>query len=238
MDVAYTLALAALFPPLHAGVKWVIDGVEEVPALGPVILASNHISYLDPLALAYVANRRRRRVRFLAKEELFEKCGLGMILRGMQQIPVRRGTPDAGGSLDVAVRDLLKGQCVGVFPEGTISPDLEPMPGKSGTARLAAASGIPVTPIGLWGLHRVMSKGRKPEWRWRAPEIAVIGKAVLIETNEDIHEATDRIMEAICGCVRRAREIFQKEVVQDDGCWWVRPAETAVLRTSRPDERP
>ena len=57
------------------------------------------------------------------------------------------------------------GECVCVFPEGTISLDLEPMAGKTGTARLAAASGVPVTPVGLWGAQRIMFKGRKPDWR-------------------------------------------------------------------------
>ena len=65
-----------------------------------------------------------------------------------------------------AVDALHRGECVAVFPEGTISLDLEPMRGKSGTARLAQQSGVPVVPVGLWGTHRILMKGRKPAWQW------------------------------------------------------------------------
>ena len=131
-----------------------------------MILASNHVSYLDPLTLAWVADRRGRRVRFLAKAELFDKRGLGPLLRAAHQIPVQRGTTNAADALDAAVDALRRGECVAVFPEGTISLDLEPMAGKSGTARLARPAGVAVTPVGLWGTHRILFKGRKPHWRW------------------------------------------------------------------------
>ena len=62
-----------------------------------------------------------------------------------------------------------------MFPEGTISLDLDPMVGKSGTARLAQESGVPVTPVGLWGAHRILFKGRKPEWRTGVAETVVVG---------------------------------------------------------------
>lgn len=236
MDAAYGVARAALLPPLHLGIQWVLEGDGAIPKSGPVILASNHVSYLDPLALAYVANRRKRKVRFLAKDELFDKRGLGSMLRAMRQIPVRRGTSEAAGSLDAAVDALGRGECVAVFPEGTISLDLEPMPGKSGTARLAAASGVPVTPVGLWGVHRIMFKGRKPDWRWGVAETAVVGAPVSVAPDEDVRTATDRIMEAICGCVGRAREIYPQAAPTGEEAWWVRPPRSAVLRTCRQGE--
>ncbi len=136
-----------------------------------MILASNHVSYLDPFVLGALADRRHRRVRFLAKRELFDRRATGTVLRAAHQIPVTRDSVDASGSLDAAVAALTAGECVCVFPEGTISLDLEPMPGKTGTARLAAASGVPVTPVGLWGAQRILFKGRKPRWRWGIAEI-------------------------------------------------------------------
>jgi 1-acyl-sn-glycerol-3-phosphate acyltransferase len=231
VDATYVLARAALFPPLHLGIRWTIEGASMLPVRGPVILASNHVSYLDPLVLAYLADRRHRKVRFLAKAELFDKRGLGAFLRSAGQIPVRRGTTDAASSLDAAVDALGRGECVTVFPEGTISLDLDPMVGKSGTARLAQASGVPVTPVGLWGVHRIMFKGRKPEWRTGVAETVVVGAPVHIAPDEDVHVATDRIMTAISAQVARAREIYPQRPEPGDDGWWVRPPETAQLRS-------
>jgi 1-acyl-sn-glycerol-3-phosphate acyltransferase len=231
VDATYVVARTALFPPLHLGIKWTIEGAQTVPVRGPAILASNHVSYLDPLVLAYLADRRHRKVRFLAKAELFEKGLLGPLLRGAHQIPVKRGTSDASASLDAAVEALNRGECVTVFPEGTISLDLEPMVGKSGTARLAQASGVPVTPVGLWGLQRVLYKGRKPHWRTGVAETVTVGSPIHVGPDEDVREATDRIMTAICGQVARAREIYPQTPGPGDDGWWVRPPETAKLRS-------
>ncbi len=234
MDLAYGAARAVLFPALHYGMRWTVDGAEHIPRHGPVILASNHTSYLDPLALAYVADRRKRRVRFLAKAELFDKAGLGGFLSAAHQIPVARGSATAAGALDDAVAALHRGECVAVFPEGTISLDLEPMPGKSGTARLARASGVRVTPVGLWGAHRLMFKGRKPHWERGVAEVAAIGEPVVVAPEDDIRNATDRIMRAICAEVARARKLYPSVGFLDgDDSWWVRGPETAVLRPAK-----
>jgi 1-acyl-sn-glycerol-3-phosphate acyltransferase len=233
MDATYVLARNALYLPLRYGIQWTIEGAQVIPVRGPVILASNHVSYLDPLVLAYLADRRHRRVRFLAKAELFEKGLLGPLLRGAHQIPVRRGSADASASLDAAVEALHRGECVTVFPEGTISLDLDPMAGKSGTARLAQESGVPVTPVGLWGMQRVLFKGRKPNWKTGVAEVVTVGNPIRIAPEEDVREATDRIMSAICAQVRRARELYPQLPEAGDDGWWVRPPETARLRTCR-----
>ncbi len=230
MDLAYGVARAVLLPPLRLGLRWTVEGSEQIPLRGPVILASNHTSYLDPLALAYVADQRRRRVRFLAKAELFDKPVLGSFLHSAHQIPVSRGSATAAGALDDAVASLRSGECVAVFPEGTISLDLEPMRGKSGTARLARESGIAVTPIGMWGAHRLMFKGRKPRWQRGIAEVAVVGEPVPVMPGDDIRSATDRIMSAICAQVARARQVYPQVAGNDDDQWWVRGPQTAVLR--------
>lgn len=231
VDATYVLARSALYPPLRLGIRWTIEGAQLIPVRGPVILASNHVSYLDPLVLAYLADRRHRKVRFLAKAELFEKPVLGPLLKSAGQIPVRRGSADAASSLDAAVDALRRGECVTVFPEGTISLDLDPMVGKSGTARLAQESGVPVTPVGLWGVHRIMFKGRKPEWRTGVAETVVVGAPMHIAPDEDVHAATDRIMAAICTQVARAREIYPQSPAAGEDAWWVRAPESARLRS-------
>lgn len=230
MEPVYAVARSALFPPLHFGLQWKIEGAHLVPVRGPVILASNHISYLDPLVLAYLSDRRHRKARFLAKRELFDKKVFGTLLEQIHQIPVARNSADAASSLDAAVDALRAGECVCVFPEGTISLDLEPMAGKTGTVRLAAESGVPVTPVGLWGSHRILFKGRKPSWKWGVAESVVVGPPVRVAPDEDVYAATDRVMEAIASCVRHARAIYPQHPSGDDDGWWVRPPDTAVAR--------
>jgi 1-acyl-sn-glycerol-3-phosphate acyltransferase len=233
MEPVYSVARTALLPPLRYGLEWTIEGAHLIPPRGPVILASNHISYLDPLVLAYLADRRHRRVRFLTKAELFDKKPLGFLLRQINQIPVVRNSPSAAGSLELAVEALGRGECVAIFPEGTISLDLEPMAGKSGTARLAAQSGVPVTPVGLWGAHRILFKGRKPHWRWGVAESAVVGPRLRVHPDEDIVEATNRIMSAIAKCVARAREIYPQRPGTGEDVWWQRAPETARMRPAK-----
>jgi len=233
VELVFDGVRAVLYPPMFAGITWVIDGLEHIPESGPVILASNHISYLDPLALAFLATKRGRRTRFLTKDELFERRVVGSLLRRMHHIPVSRGTADAAGSLVVAEDALRAGRCIAVFPEGTISQDLEPMAGKTGTARLARATGAPVIPIGLWGLHRMMFKGRKPRWRTGIAEVASVGAPLVVGTDEDPAVATDRIMAAICGQVAAARSSYPQTPQSTEGDWWVRSPETAVVRSCR-----
>ena len=218
---------------MHLGITWQFEGLEHIPGEGPVILAANHTSYLDPLALGYFATKRGRRTRFLTKDELFEKPVLGGILRRCGMISVSRGAADAAGSLVEAERSLRDGRCVTVFPEGTISLDLEPMVGKTGTARLAAATGAPVVPIGMWGLHRIMFKGRKPRWRTGIVETVSVGAPLEVHPTEDVLVATDRIMSAICEQVRAARRAYPQVSTAGEGDWWIRPPETAVLRSCR-----
>jgi 1-acyl-sn-glycerol-3-phosphate acyltransferase len=238
MEPVYGLARTVFLPPLHLGLRWTIEGGHRIPVHGPVIVASNHVSYLDPLVIAYLADRRHRKVRFLAKAELFDKRGFGSLLRQIHQIPVQRESASAAGSLEFAIEALRGGECVAVFPEGTISLDLEPMAGKSGTARLAAATGVPVTPVGLWGTHRILFKGRKPDWRWGVAEAAVVGAPLRVGPDEDVHEATDRVMDAIVRCVARAREIYPQRPAAGDDDWWVRSPASAQLRPARAGAAP
>ena len=135
VDPVYSVAKGVFSPWLRWGLHWKIEGDDLIPTSGPVVLASNHVSYLDPLTLAWVADRRQRRVRFLAKAELFDKPVLGSLLHAAHQIPVQRGRVDAADALKAAVDALGRGECIAVFPEGTISQDLEPMASASRARR-------------------------------------------------------------------------------------------------------
>jgi 1-acyl-sn-glycerol-3-phosphate acyltransferase len=237
VDPVYDLARSVAFVPLRHRLSWTIEGAHRLPPRGPLILAANHVSYVDPLALAYVAYQGHRRVRFLAKAELFAKPGFGALLRALHQVPVERGSERAAESLRAAADALARGECIAVFPEGTISPDLDPMVGKTGTARLAQLSGAPVAPVALWGAQRVLAKGRPPQWRHVVAETAVVGPPILVAPDEDVAVATDRIMVAIGAALRRAREIYPEKPGPDDDGWWARAAEPVALRSCRAEAR-
>jgi 1-acyl-sn-glycerol-3-phosphate acyltransferase len=132
-------------------------GQENIPAEGPAILVVSHISYADPLTVAKFILDRPRDLRFLVKASLFEIPFVGLILRKVGQIPVYRETKDAGRALEAAVAAVGAGDAVVIYPEGTCTkdPDLWPMRGKTGAARLALLTGAPVIPIVQWGAQRI-----------------------------------------------------------------------------------
>jgi 1-acyl-sn-glycerol-3-phosphate acyltransferase len=113
-----------------------VEGLESLPRSGPVLLAGNHDSQMDPVAVGVAANKHRQ-IRALAKAQLWDVRGLGPILNGMGQVPIRRGEGDRG-ALDAAIDALRAGHCIGIFPEGTRSKGRE-LRIRSGVGHLAAA---------------------------------------------------------------------------------------------------
>lgn len=186
MELTYGLVKAVLKPWLDLWFDWHIEGLEHIPPRGQgALLAFNHIAYLDPLAVAYSLNEARRVPRFLAKSELFESRKIGWVLRGARQIEVRRGSAQAPQALGNAVKALHDGEAVVVFPEGTITkdPDLRPMQGKSGIARLSLQSGMPVIPAAVWGTANFLPKG----YRGRHNP----GQDILVRIGEPMHFSGD-----------------------------------------------
>jgi 1-acyl-sn-glycerol-3-phosphate acyltransferase len=136
---------------------------DEIPREGGVIIAANHLSWSDPLALAHYVYKAGRFPVFLAKSALFKAKGLGIILRKTGQIPVYRDRADAGLALRDAEKGLHDGQCLIFYPEGTCTrdPNLWPMSGKTGAARLALTTGAPVVPVAHWGAQYLWPYGTK-----------------------------------------------------------------------------
>ncbi len=156
-------------------------GADRVPKRGGAILVANHCSHFDPLILAHFVYDAGRWPRFLAKAGLFTNPVLGYLLRAWQQIPVYRGTADAGRALDRAVAAIRSGKSVIIYPEGTTTrdPELWPMRGKTGIARLVHATGAPVIPIVTWGAQRVYDpRTRRLRLRPRTPVTVVVGPAI------------------------------------------------------------
>jgi 1-acyl-sn-glycerol-3-phosphate acyltransferase len=158
------LKFVGLGPWLKAIWRPWVEGAENLPEHGGAILASNHLSFCDSFFLPVVV---RRRVTFLAKAEYFTTPGLkGMLSRlffsGIGQVPVDRNDADAAkGALTAGVRILNQGELLGIYPEGTRSPDGRLYKGKTGVARMALEAGVPVIPVAMIDTEKVMATGRK-----------------------------------------------------------------------------
>lgn len=164
MDLCYRIGKLTVGNLLRLGWRLTVEGIDRVPAGGGAILACNHLSVADQLFLAAVVPRQ---VHFWAKAEYFHLRGVrgalvGAAVRGMGAIPVHRdGGRAALHALDAAIPVLRHGALVGVFPEGTRSPDGRLYRGRSGPARLAVAAGVPVVPVGFGGTDLVQPIGRR-----------------------------------------------------------------------------
>jgi 1-acyl-sn-glycerol-3-phosphate acyltransferase len=150
-------AAAVVLPVLRAWTKPTWTGQEHIPAAGGVIIVPNHASHFDPLVVAHYVYASGRWPRFLAKASLWDVPLLGSFLSKVKQIPVERGSVEAVRSLDVLVDAVQQGGAVVIYPEGTTTkqPDLWPMRGKTGAARLALVTGAPVVPVANWGAYRI-----------------------------------------------------------------------------------
>ncbi len=150
-----------------------VEGLEHVPSSGPAILASNHLAVADSFYLPLVV---RRRITFLAKSEYFTGTGLKGRLTAWfysttGQVPIDRTDADAAqAALDTAERLLKQGKLLGMYPEGTRSPDGRLYKGKTGLARLALHTGVPVIPVAMIGTNVVNPPGSK---MWRFGRVTV-----------------------------------------------------------------
>jgi 1-acyl-sn-glycerol-3-phosphate acyltransferase len=236
VEWVYWLGRVLLYP-LRPAFRIRRIGSHRVPRPGPVLLAVNHVSLLDPLMVLWLGECTRRKVRFLAMDELWRNPVLRFFLDGTHQIPVARASLDALTSLRPAEHALAAGECVCIFPEGGISADLELGEGRTGVARLAQMSGVPVTPVGLWGTQRVHAKGRRIRLRPGTAICIVVGDPVVVRRDDDPVDATNRIMEGVAQCLATARHAYpQRPRAGDDG-WWVRGADTAVIRPTTRERR-
>jgi 1-acyl-sn-glycerol-3-phosphate acyltransferase len=212
----YRLAEAVLIPTNRLLTRREWSGLEHVPRTGGAVIAVNHISYVDPLTFAYFVNRAGRAVKYLGKAELFElRFGGGRVVAGTGQIPVYRGSESAASALRAAVAAVQNGECLIMHPEATITrdPDLWPMVGKTGTARVALTTGAPVIPVAQWGAHEILPPyGKRPHLFPRKTIHVKAGPPVDLsdlrgreQTIPLLREATDRIMAAITGLLEQIR---------------------------------
>jgi 1-acyl-sn-glycerol-3-phosphate acyltransferase len=156
----YWVFKAILKPPLRALYRIRPDGLENVPKKGPAIIAANHVSFLDSFFIPLVV--KRRKVTYLAKADYFKSWKTSWFFKSAGQISCERsGGSKSQQSLEIALDVLKQGDLLGIYPEGTRSPDGRLYRGRTGIARLALAAGVPVIPTGLIGTDVVMPKEAK-----------------------------------------------------------------------------
>src|SRR5690349_12834803 len=177
-DITYPpVILAAKTGFRLLGQRFQLSGTENVPRTGGVLLACNHIGYVDFIYGGLAANPSGRLVRFMAKKELFDHAAVGPLMRSLHHIEVDRGSGEA--SARTAVEYLRAGEAVGIFPEATISRSFELKEFKTGAVRIAAEAGVPLLPVTMWGTQRVLTKDH--------PRDLSRGKTIAITVGEPLN---------------------------------------------------
>lgn len=192
--------------------KW--EGLENLPA-GGFIAVPNHCTEIDPLVVGHLLYNNGRMPRFLAKSPLFKVPVLGAVLRATKQIPVERSTAGAHHSLKLAREVVDEGGAIIIYPEGTLTrdPELWPMKGHTGAARMALEAGIPVVPMAHWGAHEVLPPYAKRFHVFpRRTSRVLVGSPVDLSAyagrpldKATLTEATGVIMDAITGLLAELR---------------------------------
>jgi len=221
LDLTYPpIILTAKVAFRALGQRFVLTGTEHVPRKGGVLLAVNHISYVDFIYGGLAANPSGRLVRFMAKREIFDNAVGGPVMRSMHHIEVDRD--DGGASYDRAVEYLRDGEAVGIFPEATISRALVLKEFKTGAVRIAAEAGVPVVPVILWGTHRMMTKDHPRDFS-RGKTIAIRVGEPLHPTGEDPVAETAELHAVMSALLDETIRAYPAEE-QPPGSWWL-PAE-------------
>ena len=180
MEPVYGTAIAAARTMFRVqGLRFTMTGIENIPKTGGAVIAINHTSYIDFTFAGLPAFRQGlgRKVRFMAKQEVFDHPLGGPIMRGCRHIPVDRA--NGAASFELACQLLKEGELVGVYPEGTISRSFEIKEFKSGAARMAIAAGVPIVPHIVWGAQRIWTKDHpKKMWRPKVPIAIAVGEPI------------------------------------------------------------
>lgn len=212
----FGLVVAIVKPLLLVFTKQDFRGQEFMPRQGGVVFVTNHISHLDPFVLGFYIWECRRIPRFLGKASLFKLPVLGRIITSAGQIPVYRDSIQAADAFRDAVAAVERGECVGVYPEGTITrdPEMWPMTGKTGAARIALMTGCPVIPIANWGAQEIFESYGKVRIRLLPRKTLQVKAGPPVDlsdfqgkpiTNQLLHEATDVIMTTVAAGLAELR---------------------------------
>lgn len=213
---AYRLARAVLRPLFMVLTTRDWRGAEYLPSSGGFVACSNHVTYVDPLTFAHFLLDNGHPPYFLGKEEVFRVPVVGWVLRHAEQIPVHRESSDAADAFRCAVAAVGEGKCIAIFPEATLTrdPQMWPMVGKTGAARLALTTGCPVVPIAQWGPQEILLPYAKRLHLLPRKTMRVLaGPPVDLDdlrgqpvTGALLTEATERIMADITSLLEQLRD--------------------------------
>jgi 1-acyl-sn-glycerol-3-phosphate acyltransferase len=199
------------------GQRFDVSGVEHLPRHGGALLAVNHIGYVDFVYGGLATQPSRRLVRFMAKREIFDHPVGGAIMRSLHHIEVDRG--EGLASYRKAVEYLRAGEAVGIFPEATISRAMELKGFKNGATRIAAAAGVPVVPVILWGTQRMMTKDHPRDFS-RGKTISITVGEPLYPTGEDPDAETAELHDVMSTMLDKTIADYPADE-QPPGAWWV-----------------
>ncbi len=217
-DVTYPpIIWTALTAFRTLGQSFQLTGTEHVPRSGGVLLAFNHVSYVDFVYGGLAARPSRRLVRFMAKSEIFDHAVAGPIMRSLHHIPVDRSAGET--SLGAALDHLRRGEAVGIFPEATISRSMELKEYKTGAVRIAAAAGVPLVPVVLWGTQRMMTKDHPRDFR-RGKTIAVTVGEPMRPTGDDPIGDNRELKARMSRMLDETIAAYPADE-QPPGSWWV-----------------
>lgn len=224
MEPVYRTVIGILLGVFRAQ-KWQVrvTGTEHIPRTGGAVIATNHVGYLDFTFVGYAVRQApgKRLVRFAAKKETFDHRISGPLMRAMKHIPVDRGGA-AAATIQDAVERLQAGQLVGMFPESTISQSFVPLPGKTGTVRMAQLAGVPIVPGAVWGSQRLFTKGRPKDLKRRDVAITVdFGAPIHPGPDDDIADVHADLMTRIASLVDEASRRYPQVPDPGEDPWWV-----------------
>lgn len=197
-----------------------VRGADRIPRSGGAVLASNHISYLDFIFAGAAALPSRRRVRFMAKKEVFDNRISGPLMRGMRHIPVDR---EAGlSSYRQALANLKSGEVVGVFGEATISRSFMIKDLKNGAVRMAQAADVPLIPVVLWGTQRMWTKGRPKNLLQRhVPITVLVGEPMYPKKGQNSNDLTAELHARLSALLDEAQSTYPDKPAGPADSWWL-----------------
>ncbi len=208
---------AALF--FAMGYRFDVRGAEHIPANGAGVIAGNHIGFLDFTFIGYAARRRGRRVRFMAKQSVFDLPVVGWLMRKMRHIPVDRRA--GWRAYRQGLQRLDEGELVGVFPEATISRSWLLKPFKRGAAGFAISRRVPLVPAVVWGGHRIYTVDGHRSLRRRMPITVSLGEALVPSDGETIDELSARLHTAMEALLDETIDSYPEQPRNDADRWWV-----------------
>jgi 1-acyl-sn-glycerol-3-phosphate acyltransferase len=201
------------------GLRFDVRGVEHIPATGPAVLASNHLSYLDFTFVGLAAEHGNRLVRFMAKKSTFDNRVSGRPMRAMRHIPVDRTSGAA--AYRKAARTLASGELVGVFPEATISRSFTLKSFKLGAATLAVREQVPLLPGVLWAPQRTFTVDRRYSLRRGKTIMVLVGAPIVADAGDHPRDVDAQLRRRMQDLLYQAWREYPDRPRNRRDEWWV-----------------